>query len=75
MNLPEVAVCAAQSPCCGEILSFTRTGSDVADTEKRSGSPDGSEIKQHKTHVMKQRGGFQSQTKDLRVFSRANFVG
>lgn len=63
VNLPEVAVCAAQSPCCGEILSFTRTGSDVADT------------KQHKTRVMKQRGGFQSQTKDLRVFSRANCVG
>ena len=39
VNLPEVAVCAAQSPCCGEILSFTRTGSDVADTENPSGSP------------------------------------
>lgn len=73
VNLPEVAVCAAQPPCCGEILSFTRTGSDVADTENPSGSPMARRLTSTR-HVMKQRG-FQSQTKDLRVFSRANCVG
>lgn len=37
-NLLEATVCAGESPCCGEILSFTRTGSVIVGTENQSSS-------------------------------------